>query len=267
MKANSGRWVFNTGLPARAQQGHTNFDPSKSSTFKLLEGESFNISYGDGSTASGPVGTDVVDIGGSTVEVQAFGVPDQVSDSFVTDSASNGLVGLAFTKLNTMEPTQQKTFFDNIVSDLSQPVFTAALKGDAEGSYEFGNIDTSSFTGELNVIPIDASQGFWQFDSSTATINNKKVQIQDSKAIADTGTSLMLVSDDLLTAYWEDVEGASLNSELGGVIFPCSAQLPDLNIAIGNKMATVAGENFNFAEVGTDTASGESCKCELSLSP
>lgn len=205
-----------------------------------------------------------MDIGGSTVEVQAIGVPDQVSDSFVTDSASNGLVGLAFTKLNTMEPTQQKTFFDNIVSDLSQPVFTAALKGDAAGSYEFGNIDTSSFTGELNVVPVDASQGFWQFESSTAIINNKEVQIQGSKAIADTGTSLMLVSDDLLTAYWENVEGATLNSDLGGVIFPCNAQLPDLNIAVGNKMATVAGQNFNFAEVGTDTTSGESCKCEVS---
>ena len=240
------------------------FDPTKSSTFKLLEGETFNISYGDGSTASGPVGTDVFDVGGSTVDVQAIGVPNEVSESFVTDSASNGLVGLAFTKLNTVEPTQQKTFFDNVVSELSQPVFTASLKGDAAGSYEFGNIDTSSFTGELNVVPIDSSQGFWEFDSASATINNKAVQIQGGKAIADTGTSLMLVSDDLLTAYWENVEGATLNEQVGGVIFPCSAQLPDLNIAVGDKVATVAGQNFNFAEVGADTASGESCKCHAS---
>jgi len=197
--------------------------------------------------------------------MQAFGVPDQVSESFVIDSASNGLVGLAFSKLNTMIPTQQKTFFDNIVSDLSQPVFTAALKGNTEGSYEFGNIDTASFTGELNVVPVDASQGFWQFDSSSATINNKKVQIQGGKAIADTGTSLMLVTDDLLTAYWENVEGATLNEEVGGIIFPCNAQLPDLDIAIGDKTATVAGNNFNFAEVGADSASGTNCKCGFFL--
>lgn len=258
MGANLCRWVFNTGLPANAQQGHTVFDPAKSPTFKLLEGETFNISYGDSSTASGPVGTDVFDVGGSTVEVQAIGLPDEVSESFVTDSASNGLVGLAFTKLNTMEPTQQKTFFDNVVSQLSQPVFTAQLKGNSAGSYEFGNIDTSSFTGELNVVPIDSSQGFWEFDSSTATINNKQVQIQNGRAIADTGTSLMLVTDDLLTAYWENVKGATLNEQVGGVIFPCGAQLPDLNIAVGDKMATVAGENFNFATVGTDTETGES---------
>ena len=252
--------MFNTGLPANAGKGHTLYDPSKSSTFKLLQGESFNISYGDGSTASGPVGTDVFDVGGSTVNAQAVGIPNEVSQSFITDSASNGLVGMAFSKLNTVAPNQQKTFFDNVLSELSQPVFTAALRGDSPGSYEFGTIDTSSFTGELNVVPVDSSRGFWEFDSTKATIGNKAVSISGGKAIADTGTSLMLVSDDLLTAYWEQVQGATLNQQVGGVIFPCNAQLPDLQIAVGNKMATVAGANFNFAEVGKDTTSGETCK-------
>lgn len=257
----SDTWVFNTGLPAQSQQGHTVFDPNKSSTFKLLQGASFNISYGDGSTASGPVGTDTVDIGGATVEAQAVGVPNDVSQAFVVDSAANGLVGLAFSKLNTVAPTQQKTFFDNVVSSLSQPVFTAQLRDNAAGSYEFGNVDTSSFTGELNVVPVDSSRGFWEFDSASATINNKAVQINNGKAIADTGTSLMLVTDDLLQAYWGEVKGATLNEEVGGVIFPCNTQLPDLQIAVGDKSANVAGANFNFAEVGADSQSGESCEC------
>lgn len=256
----SDTWVFNTGLPQNLQGQHTLFDPSKSSTFKLLDGESFQISYGDGSSASGAVATDTLDIGGSTVENQAIGIPDKVSGSFVTDSSSNGLVGLAFTQLNTMQPTQQKTFFENVSPQLSQPLFTASLRGDASGSYEFGNIDMTSFTGELNVVPIDNSRGFWEFDSATANINNKAVNIQNGRAIADTGTSLMLVSDDLLTAYWGEVQGATLNQEVGGVIFPCNTQLPDLQIAIGDKMATVAGDNFNFATVGRDSASGENCE-------
>lgn len=255
----SDTWVFNTNLPASAQAGHTVFDPSKSTSFKQLQGQTFNISYGDGSFASGPVGTEVLDIGGSTVQAQAIGMPNRVSQSFVEDQ-SNGLVGLAFSKLNTVTPNQQKTFFDNVLSELSQPVFTAQLRGDAAGSYEFGNIDTSSFTGQLNVVPVDSSRGFWEVDSASAIINNKKTTIANGKAIADTGTSLMLVSDTLLTAYWDEVQGATLNEQVGGVIFPCSAQLPDLQIAIGNKMATVAGSNFNFAEVGKDTTSGEDCK-------
>lgn len=256
----SDTWVFNTGLPANARRGHTLYDPSKSSTFKLLKGQTFNISYGDSSTASGPVGIDVFDVGGSTVQAQAIGIPNQVSQSFITDSASNGLVGMAFSKLNTVSPTPQKTFFDNVLSDLSQPVFTAALRSDSPGSYEFGRIDTSSFTGELNVVPIDSSKGFWEFASTKASVGGKTITISGGKAIADTGTSLMLVSDDLLTAYWEEVQGATLNQQIGGVIFPCNAKLPDLKIAVGDKVATVAGANFNFAEVGKDQQTGENCK-------
>lgn len=154
-----------------------------------------------------------------------------------------------------MQPTQQKTFFDNVISDLSQPVFTASLTNSG-GSYEFGNIDTSSFTGELNVVPVDSSNGFWEFDSASASVNNKAVQLQSGKAIADTGTSLMLVGNDLLTAYYDQVEGATLNQEVGGVIFPCNSTLPDLQVAIGDKTATIAGENFNFATVGQDQQSG-----------
>ena len=201
-----------------------------------------------------------MDIGGSTVQEQAIGLPNSVAQSFVTDSASNGLVGLAFTKLNTMRPTQQKTFFDNVVSQLSQPVFTAQLLDNAQGSYEFGNIDLSSFTGELNVVPVDNSRGFWEVDSASAIINGKTVNIRNGKAIADTGTSLMLVTDDLLEAYWSQIVGATSNDQVGGVIYPCETQLPDLQIAIGDKMATVAGEHFNFAPVGTDSATGKDCK-------
>ena len=43
--------------------GHTIFDPTKSSTFKESNGESWQIQYGDSSTASGDVGTDVVKVG------------------------------------------------------------------------------------------------------------------------------------------------------------------------------------------------------------
>ena len=42
--------------------GHTIFDPTKSSTFKRSTGESWQIQYGDSSTASGDVGTDVVKV-------------------------------------------------------------------------------------------------------------------------------------------------------------------------------------------------------------
>ena len=130
----SDRWVFNTNLAAKDQTGHTVYDPTKSSTAAAVQGATFNISYGDGSTASGPVGTDAVNIGGAVVQTQTIGLPDAVSASFVQDTSSNGLVGLAFSQLNTVRPNQANTFFANVAGDLAQPVFTANLKsGTAAG--------------------------------------------------------------------------------------------------------------------------------------
>ncbi|KIX08226.1 uncharacterized protein Z518_02882 [Rhinocladiella mackenziei CBS 650.93] len=253
----SDTWVFNTNLPASSQQGHTIYDPNQSPTFQNLDGE-FNITYGDSSFASGPVGVDEVDIGGATVAAQAIGLPDVVADSFVTDSAANGLVGLAFSSLNTIRPNPQKTFFDNIMADLTQPVFTAQLKSGEVGAYEFGNIDTTAFTGQLTTAAVDSSQGFWEVDSASAAVQGQTVNIPNGKAIIDTGTSLMLVSDEMLVAYWTTVDGAQLSTDAGGIIFPCNTALPDLQVAIGDSyLATISGDGMNFANVGTDTQTGE----------
>lgn len=255
----SDTWVFNTNLPAAAQQGHTVYDPTKSSTFQnSLAQSTFNVSYGDGSTCSGPVGIDTVDIGGSTVAQQAIGLPDTVSQSFIIDSQSNGLVGLAFSRLNTITPQPQKTFFDNVLPDLSQPVFTAQLLGGQVGAYEFGRIDNSAFKGDLARIPVDASNGFWQVKSDLVAVNGQDIPIEGGAAIIDTGTSLMLVQEEMVAGYYSQVRGAEVNAQVGGVIFPCNASLPDLSVRLGDSyIATIPGNGMNFAEVGQDAQSGE----------
>jgi Eukaryotic aspartyl protease len=97
------RWVFSTSLPVAQQQGHVLFDPSKSKNWKALPGYTWNITYGDKSGASGTVGTDVVTVGGTSVSGQAVEIATQVSSQFVSDTKNNGLLGLAFSSLNTGE--------------------------------------------------------------------------------------------------------------------------------------------------------------------
>nr|AAL40802.2 pepsin-type protease [Rasamsonia emersonii] len=253
-------WVFNTQLSKAAQQGHTIYDPAKSSTFKPIEGATFAISYGDGSSASGNVGTDTVNIGGATVENQAVELATEVSQSFIEDTSSNGLVGLAFSKLNTVQPQQQKTFFDNIASSLDEPVMTASLKAGGVGTYEFGRIDQTKFTGQLANISVDNSNGFWQFNSAQFAVGDG--QLQNIRlaptAIADTGTSLMLVSPEVAEAYYSQVQGAVFANQAGGFIFPCGAQLPSLSIAVGDdNLATVPPAVGSFSEIGTNTTTGQ----------
>jgi len=168
-----------------------------------MSGYSFEISYGDGSSASGVVGTDTVSVGSATVSNQAVEVATQVSSEFLSDPDSDGLLGLGFSNVNSVQPTQQKTFFDNIMPQLEDPVFTVYLNISGKGEYEFGNIDTSKYSGDIHYTPVDSSSGYWQFDSTSYQINGQTSQNTNaSPAIADTGTSLVLVDDEVLHAYY-----------------------------------------------------------------
>lgn len=51
----------------------------------------------------------------------------------------DGLLGLSFGVLSTVRPKPQHTFWENVLPDLSHPVFTADLEEtDGTGTYEFG---------------------------------------------------------------------------------------------------------------------------------
>jgi aspergillopepsin I len=258
--------VFNTRLPEKSKFGHAIFDPAKSKTFTPLEGFTFEIRYGDGSFANGGVGIDTVDIGGATVARQAIGLPTNVSESFAEDSASDGLVGLAFSALNTFRPQQQKTFLDNIAEDLSEPVFTAQLKSAQSGVYEFGTIDTSKFVGDLIDVPVDASGGFWSIESTMFMVGEGDGTLQTvsrgaTAAIADTGTTLMLVNDEITEAYYAKVPNSQRSPQAGGWIFPCDTTLPDLLVSVGGThLVRIPGTLAQFAPVGTDLTSGSQRK-------
>lgn len=245
-------WVFNTQLAAASTTGHTLYDPTKSKTLKMVQGASFSISYGDGSGAAGNVGTDTVNIGGATVTDQAIEMATAVSQSFTQDTNNNGLVGLAFSKLNTVKPQQQKTFFDNVMPTLAEPVFTADLRKASVGAYEFGRIDNTKFNGTMTWVPVNTTQGFWQFPSQMFAVGTGAPAMGQAgfQAIADTGTTLIITNPTVVSGYYSQVQGAVNDQQVGGVTVPCDAQLPDLMMSVGdNFMARVKGADINFAKV------------------
>lgn len=92
--------MFSSQLAASSKTGHNIYTSSQSSTYKALTGYTWKITYADGSGASGNVGTDTVKIGGTTVTGQAVELAKKVSSAFISDT-SDGLVGLAFSNINT----------------------------------------------------------------------------------------------------------------------------------------------------------------------
>ncbi|KAK6429558.1 hypothetical protein LTR95_014294 [Oleoguttula sp. CCFEE 5521] len=252
-------WVFSTSLSSSSIGQHAAFDPSKSPTWEDYPGASWQIMYGDGSGASGTVGLDIVEVGGATASRQAVEIATKVSSSFVSDENNDGLLGLGFSKINTIKPQPQKTFFESILPKLDQPVFTADLEDDAAGTYEFGRVDTTKYTGTLHVTPVDSSNGFWEFASTAYSIGGTTYQNSGaSTAIADTGTSLLLVDDNVAQAFYAQVQGSQLSRTAGGYVYPCSAQVPDFGVQIGSSgfIATIPGSDITFAEVGQGTCFG-----------
>ena len=254
---------MNTQLPSSQTQGHTLFDPSRSSTFKQMEGSSYNITFGDSSYSWGPVGTDTVDIGGATVTQQAIGLPTDVSSYFTQDVYTNGLVGLGFSSLNMVKPNRQQTFFENVADSLDEPVFTALLRSDGVGEYEFGFVDHTKHQGDLVNVTVDPSAGFWQFESKYFSVGDGPLEQISSAptSIADSGTSLMLVASEVAAAYYSQVAGGVFAESSGGYVYPCTAQLPDFSVAIGpSHLVTVPGSLINFTNAGQNTTTGEDCK-------
>lgn len=246
-------WVFSSGLAPAEQTGHRIFDFTASQTFQPMRGAFFEISYGDGSGAAGVVGTDVVTIGGATVNAQAVELATKVSAQFVEDQNTDGLLGLAFSSINTIKPQKQKTFFDNLMPTLAEPVFTADLRKGAVGAYEFGRIDNTKFTGQMTWIPVNSSAGFWQFGSERFAVNGGAPQAATpgGQAIADTGTTLILADANIVAGYYSQVPGAVNDAQAGGFVFPCNANTPDLDLDVGGVyMARVKGADINFVPLG-----------------
>ncbi|KAJ6442490.1 amino acid transporter [Purpureocillium lavendulum] len=216
-------WVFSTETDAGSSKKHDLYSPDKSSTAKKLDGATWQITYADQSSCSGDVYTDTV---------------TKVSQQFATGD-NDGLLGLAFSSINTVKPTQQKTWFDNISGNLDSPLFVADLRHDTPGSYIFGAIPSGA--SKVLYAPVDNSQGFWQF-STSSDIGGQ------FNAIADTGTTLLLAGDDLVQAYYQKVPGATNDQQQGGYIFDCNTKLPDFTFAVGDGEITVPGTLINYAQ-------------------
>lgn len=184
--------MFSPQLPQDQREGHATYKPSvygSSSSTKT-----WAIRYADGSFASGGVHYDVVGVEGIWVMQQAVEVATNISNNLAYGNGMDGVLGLGFTNLNKgisifsissftkhlgfelvfklsktcdlVRPERENTFFENAKLQLKLPLFAAVLKHDAVGSYDFGFINQSKYTGELSYVDVDSSRGHWSFNVS-----------------------------------------------------------------------------------------------------
>ncbi|CAK7273385.1 hypothetical protein SEPCBS57363_005626 [Sporothrix epigloea] len=255
-------WVFSSETESDEVSGQTLYDPSQSSTSSYMSGSSWQISYGDGSSADGDIYTDKVKIAGITVSKQAVELAQDVSSEFTT-GPSDGLVGLAFDSINTAMPSTVETFFDNAKSKLDSPLFTADLKHDAAGSYGFGFIDSSLYTGDITYEDVDNSDGFWSWTSSGYAIGSGKFVKTKITGIADTGSTLLALPSSVVKAYYKKVSGSSYSDTYTGYVFPCGTTTPSFTFGVGSLHIEIPGDYMSYAAANDD---GTTCYGSLQKS-
>ncbi|KAI1288831.1 secreted aspartic proteinase precursor [Xylaria venustula] len=249
-------WVFSTETEATSVQGQVQYDPKQSKTSKEVQGASWKITYGDKSSSSGVVYHDTVAVGNVTVQSQGVEAATTVSSQFTRDANNDGLLGLAFSTLNTVQPQPELTWFDNAAKDLDHPVWTADLKYHAPGTYDFGAIDTAKYSGKISYVNVNSTGGFWMFDMSGYGVGNSTFKSAQFNGIADTGTTLAMLPTQAVKDYYAAVSGAKVDPFQGGYVFPCSAKLPNFVLGIGDAKITIPGKYINYAP--TDK-SGKTC--------
>ncbi|KAF9207290.1 hypothetical protein BGZ49_000772 [Haplosporangium sp. Z 27] len=237
-------WFPSSSCNTKACKAHTRFDSSKSSTYNK-DGRTWKISYGDKSSASGILGSDIVSVGGISVR-QTIGLATSESTQF-SKSPEDGLFGLGF---NTIESVSGvKTFLDNAIAAgvVAQPVISVFLpsyrrNGGVGGQYLFGGIDSTKYSGDLTYINV-SQLGYWQIPMDDITYNGSSLG-QSSQGIVDTGTTLVIIGTAAAQAVHKNIPGAVFNpatsTDAAYWAVPCSLQSSTDNVGF-----TLGGATFN----------------------
>ncbi|KAG8753205.1 Type I transmembrane sorting receptor [Ceratobasidium sp. 428] len=201
-------WVPNAECTTGGCKGHKTFDVSKSSTVKPQSGN-FSISYGDGSTSSGPIFADTVTVAGLTVKDQFLSAVTAESDSFAQDP-SDGLMGLAFSSISNMgKPTP----IENMKSAGIIESATFAFKLASTGSELFiGGTNSALFTGDITFSPL-TSKTFW-LTNGAATAGDQEAY--SGGMIIDSGTTLIVGPKDSVDSFWKAAGGEQCDAKVCG---------------------------------------------------
>ncbi|KJZ70060.1 hypothetical protein HIM_10543 [Hirsutella minnesotensis 3608] len=259
-------WTFSSETNRQFIHGQALYHPENSSTSKLQSHQSWQIEYGDGDSASGIVYKDRVALGTTFVDQQTVQAAITVSPHISNNNFTSGILGMANSRGNAIRPTQGKTYIDNVRAQLEKPVFTANLRNRGPGNYNFGFINRSEYTGEIQYAAINSSSPFWEVTIGGYTIGKggggdfkKRVW----NAIIDTGTSLLLLPDDIVSAYYSQIPDAAFDVKMGVMVFPCNADIPDFTFGIGPHRGRVPGEYIKYGPIddtychgGIQSASG-----------
>ncbi|GAA5901695.1 uncharacterized protein JCM6883_000367 [Sporobolomyces salmoneus] len=243
-------WVPGSGCTSSACSSKHKYNPSTSSTSATTT-KQLDVSYGDGSTSSGPAYSDSVTVAGLTASKQVFGSATTLSSSFGS-SPEDGLVGMAFPSISQL---QTSPFFQTLISQgkVASPQFSFKLTKSG-ASLDLGSMVSSRYVaGTTQWTPV-TSKSYWNVQAQTQ-VNGKSVSsLGTFAAIVDTGTTLIVAPTSSAKSFYASVPGSAPYSN-GYYTFPCSS-VPSVSFTFPGMTAawTIPASTFNLGRVSSTSS-------------
>lgn len=203
------------------------YDANSSSTYEFVS-NNFNISYVDGSGASGDYAKDVFNFGGKDLKGMQFGIG-------YTSTSAEGILGIGY----PINEVQVNRFGQDAYPNLPQLLVNQGViqtnayslwlndLDASTGSILFGGVDSEKYSGTLSTLPILTEQGVYAEFIIALTglgangdegsfFNNETVPV-----LLDSGSSLMYLPDNVVVDIYNKY-GATYSSSQGAAFVDCS---------------------------------------------
>ncbi len=94
---------------------------------------------------------------------------------------------------------------------------------------------------------MDPSAGYWSWTSPGYAIGGRPFQSRPLRGTLDTGTSVLLLPDDVVKEYWAAVAGAAYSAVEQGYLYDCGVTPPDFTFGVGDATVTIPGRYVRAA--------------------
>ncbi|KAK6974365.1 acid protease [Favolaschia claudopus] len=248
-------WIPSSSCTSSTCSSKSKYKASSSSTSSKKSG-TFTIEYGDGSTVSGPVYTDSVNVAGISVSGQYFSPVTTLSSSF-SDDPIDGILGLAFPAISNLG---KNPFFNTAANAgaVAANQFSFYLASTGSELY-LGGANKAHYTGAIEYNSVDSSSGFWQATNGKAKVGTTTV-LSSVQTIIDSGTTIMYGPPADVKKIFASVSGSKLfDSTNGFYSYPCATP-PKISFNYGGKDWTISAANINL---GQTTTGSKDCVASL----
>ncbi|CAK7206587.1 hypothetical protein SEUCBS139899_009386 [Sporothrix eucalyptigena] len=219
------------------------YNPNKSSTYKLVSSNGFDISYLDGTGSSGDYISDNFEVAGTTVKSLQMGYATQTV-------RGTGIMGISYSASESTEniyPNLIDQFQEQgLISTKAYSLYLNDFRSES-GSILFGGVDTDKFIGNLSTMPIlqTTSNGTGSYSFLAVALNSMtaipgpgtdkySVDFPSSQlipAILDSGTTLSYLPSDIAESLFDSIGAYTDEVETGYTFIDCDGP-SDLSVTL-----------------------------------